>query len=423
MFPCGIQAKSVGDDMDGVKLPRDSDLYQENGYWKLRWGEGSSNANEDGARGLCEPVLLGPATGIGSMPQNESQRLASQDHLPLLNQSELAPRSRMTIAEFVEHKFVPEHVALKGYSGQMHYQAMLRHVITPEEVDRVFNVNPEKSKRRLRAIPDWPYLGDLQLCDARPEHIHRLISEALEHGYSAQTVAHIRNVISVIFTHAKKEQCFFGENPTSQVKLSESTHRQPPVLTLDQAKTALGVMSYPEKEMMIMAVLTGMSISEICGLQWKQVNMAGDDLALDGEFIPPKTIAVRKLWYRCKSGDVKKSRVRNVPIPQPLLQILLKLRQRPKFTGPDNFVFASRSGGAVNVANIVARKLRPIAEQLGVPSLSWRVFFRTRKALASVFGMQVKDSMAMIVRTVSLEEGGTHPTWHCRNLTRQPHSR
>jgi integrase len=409
--------------MDGVKLPRDSDLYQENGHWKLRWGEGSSNANEDGVRRLCEPILLGPSTGSGSLTQNEAQRIALQDYLPLLNQSELAQRSRITIAEFVEHKFVPEHVALKGYSGQMHYQAMLRHVILPEEVDRAFNVNPETSKRRLRAIPDWPYLSNLRLCDARPEHIHRLISVALERGYSAQTVAHIRNVISVIFSHAKKELCFNGDNPTSQVKLLESTHRQPPVLTLDQAKAALGVMNYPEKEMMIMAVLTGMNISEICGLQWKQVNLTAEDLALNGEFIPPRTIAVRKLWYRCKSGDVKKSRVRNVLIPQLLLQILLKLRQRPKFTEPDNFVFASRSGGAVNVANIVARKLKPIAEQLGVPSLSWRVFFRTRKALASVFGMQVKDSMAMIVRTVSLGEGGTPPTWRCRPSIRRPYPR
>ena len=39
--------------------------------------------------------------------------------------------SSMTVALFVESKFVPEHVQYKTPAGQTHYQAILKHVITP----------------------------------------------------------------------------------------------------------------------------------------------------------------------------------------------------------------------------------------------------------------------------------------------------
>jgi hypothetical protein len=66
-----------------------------------------------------------------------------------------------TVADFVEYKFVPEHVAKKGLSGRTHYQALMKHVLTPDEADRVFHIDSHQSKTRLKGIPDWPYLGDV----------------------------------------------------------------------------------------------------------------------------------------------------------------------------------------------------------------------------------------------------------------------
>ena len=37
----------------------------------------------------------------------------------------------MTMADFVEKLFVPEHVAIKGLAGRTHYRAILKHVLTP----------------------------------------------------------------------------------------------------------------------------------------------------------------------------------------------------------------------------------------------------------------------------------------------------
>ena len=46
-------------------------------------------------------------------------------------------------------------------------------------------------------------------------------------------------------------------------------------------KAVLERMRYPEKEMTLLAIVTGMNVAEICGLQWKHVNLSA--LGRDGE--------------------------------------------------------------------------------------------------------------------------------------------
>ena len=293
----------------------------------------------------------------------------------------------MTIADFVESRFVPEHVASKSLSGRTHYHAILKHVLTPEEVDRVFQVDADKSKAKLKAVPNWPYLNNVRLCDTRPDDVQRLMSAALARGYSTQTVKHIRNVVGAIFAHAKKDRCFMGDNPASLVELPAMIRKEAHALTLAQTNEVLGVMRYPEKEMTLIAILTSMNMAEICGLQWKCMNLTEAWSNAFGEPIPPKTIAVRKQWFGGELRSVeKKSRQRNLPIPEPLLPILLGMSRRAEFTGPDDFVLVSRAGTPVNESNIAARRLKPIGKDLQMPWLSWHVLRRTHTTLAYELG-------------------------------------
>jgi hypothetical protein len=108
----------------------------------------------------------------------------------------------MTVADFIERRFVPEHVASMRSAGRDYFQAMLKHVLGPEQVDRAFGVDKERSRSKLTAIPGWPYLNKHRLCDVEPDHIQRIIDAGLDNGYSIQTVTHIRNVIRKIFSHA-----------------------------------------------------------------------------------------------------------------------------------------------------------------------------------------------------------------------------
>ncbi len=373
-----------------VRNRQDADLYIEDGIWKLRWRDDAMDANGCVGRHRSRPAWIGPAAGPECLTTEQAQQIAWEDFLSRTDQNPPGPQSAMTIADFVEKAFVPEHVARKALAGRTHYQAILKHVLTPEEVRRVFQTVTEGPKTRLKSVPDWPYLGKVRLCDTRPDDVQRLVSAALARGYSTQTVLHIRNVVGAIFAHAKKRQMFTGDNPVTLVTLPEMTRKEGHTLTLGQAEEVLAVMQYPEKEMTLIAILTRMKMAEICGLQWKHVNLTEAWSLTDGDPIPPRTIAVRKQWQSGKLSNVEpKSGRRILPMPEQLLPVLLGMSQRAKFTRPRDFVLVSRTGRPVNENSVAKRRLKPIGEGLQMPWLSWRVFQRTRTTLAQELGMQV----------------------------------
>jgi integrase len=191
---------------------------------------------------------------------------------------------------------------------------------------------------------------------------------------------------------AAKKGWFTGDNPANPVTLPEMTRKEAHALTLAQVKRLLEVMQYPEKEMALLAILTSMNIAEICGLQWKYVNLTETWLSIDGEPIPPKTIAVRRQWYRGELLEPNwRSRNRNLSISDLLFPMLLGLSQRAKYTGPDDFVLASLAGTPINEHYISARRLKPIGKALQMPWLSWRVFRRTRASLLNELERQCHE--------------------------------
>ena len=124
-------------------------------------------------------------------------------------------------------------------------------------------------------------------------------------------------------------------------------------------------------------------------MQWKCVNLTGAWSNADGEPIPPRTIAVRKQWRLGEFGGVSRERRnRNLPIPEALLSILLRLSHRETFTGPEDFVLVTRAGTPIDARNIAMRRLKRIGGDLGMPWLSWQVLHRTHTTLAYQLGMQ-----------------------------------
>jgi integrase len=295
-------------------------------------------------------------------------------------------------------------VAFKKKAGRMHYEAMLKYIITPDELERVFQTNGSRSTSKLQADSDWPYLNKLPLHEVHPENLQRLILAAMTRGYSMQTVVHIRNVISAVFTHAKRTNYYAGDNPARLVELPERTRRTMPTLTLNQVRDVFRLMRYPEKVMMLIAILTGMNVTEICGLKWKCVNLTGACSGDDGDAIPPISIAIKNQCYRGECAEVRVSRIRNLAIPELLLPILLRLRARPNYSGPDDFVLVSRFGTPINPMNITARRLRPIANELRIPGLSWSLLRKAHNSLAAELGAEFEYLLAKMVHSDSPEE-------------------
>ena len=67
-------------------------------------------------------------------------------------------------------------------SGRKYLRAILKHMLTPEEVDGLFHVDADRSKTTLKSVPNWPNLGNVRLAEARLEEIKRLIAAAVTRG-------------------------------------------------------------------------------------------------------------------------------------------------------------------------------------------------------------------------------------------------
>lgn len=327
-------------------------------------------------------------SGIGT-PHRASPSLAPQSEVRFHLSSgaaESPTSASMTIAEFVEHKFIPEFVASKRSAGRDHFKAILKHLLSPEHVSRLFPSQPGNSRAKLATIPDWPFIGALPLSDVNSDTIHRVTSAALGHGYSIQTATHMRNVIRSVFSHAIRTGYYLLPNPAASVSLPRIEPKVDHSLNLEQLRAVLSMMVYPERELVLFTVLTNMTIVEVCGLQWKYVNLFSSTRIVEQEAIPPITVAVRKQSYRGVLSNVVKSRRKFVPVPRLLATRLLDLKQRKQFTGPDDFVLVSRNGNPIHPGNMAARRLKSIRTSLQIPVLAWSVFYKTRARLKSELG-------------------------------------
>lgn len=295
----------------------------------------------------------------------------------------------ISFSDFVKNSFIPDFVAAKRASGRAHFRAILKHVLPPETVNAAFGIAAASNQRTLSTISGWPYLDSVQLADVTPEMIRNLALIAVKHGYSIQTATHIRNVVRAVFSHALHTGCYSGQNPAALVRLPALPRPHQRTLTLEQLQQLVKTMRHPEKELALFTLLTEMSVVEICGLQWKFINLASASMWADGEFIPPKTIAVRFQHYRGEFSPIAGARRRFVRVPESICHLIAHLKNtRRQFTRPQDFVLAARNGSPVNAENIAMRRLKALGNSLGIPWLSWAALKGTRSALRSEFGKE-----------------------------------
>jgi integrase len=377
------------------RLQQNGDLYQQGGWWKLRWREDQLSSDAKQKRGWSRPVWIGPAEGPQRLTEKQARRIAWDNFLSRLDQNTRTPMSVATLREFVERKFIPEHVALLKRSGQLHYGArsertgeyggMLRHIL--------------------------PALGDLKLRDICPSDLQQFVSAATVEKRkragkqiviarvpaSTQMRLHLKNALSAIFEHALAIEWLSSRNPAKSIRLPEMQRKPTHALDAEQAKALLEVLKSPAREMVMSAILTSMNVAEICGLLWKNVNLTDTWKVAEGEAIPPVSLIVRQQWRLGEYTSLKETaRARTLPIPAALAVVFAQMKSRPAHTGQDDPVFVSRNGTPLDEHNIANRHLKKAGTALGMPWLSWHCFRRTTATVADQLGAGTSDRKGIL---------------------------
>ena len=324
---------------------------------------------------------------------SEASELSEAVTVRVKNHQPFTHDAATPLVRFVERTFIPNQVIVKSAAGRKHYQAILKHILRPETVQALFAQYPTKTKGRLKAVPEWPYLDDVRVFDLNTEHVGRLVASAIARGYSVQTVRQIKYVLGAIISHAKKEDCFPRDNPAADVKLPRLIHETPRDLTIDEGKAILRMLKRPEREIALFIMITGIGVSEICAVKWEHINLSRSTMCIEGQVVPPRGIIFRRTCTGSDKGRPCRDRFRCVVAPEPLIRVLERLKRLRDDKDENGFVLVTPQGNPLEPQKMRIQSLKPIARKLQIPCLSWQVLKRAHGMFLAELSVRLADDL------------------------------
>jgi integrase len=120
-------------------------------------------------------------------------------------------------------------------------------------------------------VPRW---GDCLLPNIKAVEVELWLKH-LERA--AGTCCKIRNVMSVLFNHARRYD-LYDRNPIQWVRQSAKRRSTPEVLTSNEVRQLLTALKPQERMMVLLDVATGLRQSELFALKWKDVDFKNREL-------------------------------------------------------------------------------------------------------------------------------------------------
>jgi len=185
------------------------------------------------------------------------------------------------------------------------------------------------------------------LKDTRTYHVQSWLNQIGVAKLSRNTLKHIKSVISGIFTLAKQQDYFQGENPTRDAAVNPraAEARETYAYSLEEIQTILSLLPEPSATAFAVASFMGLRHGEIQGLLWE--NYRAGELFVS-----------RSIW----NGRVNDPKTRKSRVPVPVIRQLAerlemhRLRSANPKTGP---IFANSVRKPLSLTSDVNRMILP----------------------------------------------------------------
>jgi integrase len=241
--------------------------------------------------------------------------------------------------------------------------------------------------------------------DVRLENIDKLALQThlnqMAKTRSRDRVLQARAYMRAIFAEAV-EQDFLPKDPARSIKVpTELRETDKTTLTWDQLRATLSRLALRDWIVLKLDMSNALRPGELFGLRWS---------CFDPELCQ---IEIKETTYKGKIRPWGKTRasLSKIPIARALADELLAWRQQcreeqqrkklvrgPSADDPKAFIFPARGGGFIDSGNYRNRVLHKLAEELGLPKLTFQVIRRTIATLAKDKG-HVKDIQGMLRHT------------------------
>ena len=194
--------------------------------------------------------------------------------------------------------------------------------------------------------------------------------------------AKVRNVMHALFNHAMRHE-WAEKNPITLVRQSAKRLRTPDVLDVDETKALLSKLEDPFWTMVFLAATTGLRVSELLGLKWKDISFDTLEIHLSRAIVDGVV------------GDMKTEASRKpLALDSALAEVLVDWRGRTPYNRDEDWVFASpeKLGQQPYWPDSALRKaVRPAAVRAGiVKHIGWHTFRHSFATLLKANGEDVK---------------------------------
>jgi integrase len=242
-----------------------------------------------------------------------------------------------------------------------------------------------RNYRNIIRVHLIPFFGQMRLSEIGSADVQMFLAEKAKH-YAPKTVLTMRNLLSKIFGTAQK-WAYLQTNPAqgTQVPAQVST-RERLTLTPEQVRALFEELEEMYRTMVLLALLSGLRRGEIFGLRWKCVDFQ------------EVSIIVREANYEGHAAAPKtKASCRKVFVDSAVMDALTRLR--PPLHQPDDLVFRTDRGTALNPNNVLNRVIHPACKRAGIPVVSWHNFRYTFSTWANPTGESIKALQTQLGHT------------------------
>jgi integrase len=338
-----------------------------NWWYLLSW----QDVFEDGKRvRKRKRTKLAPAT----MPEREVRKIGAETLRPL-NQGLLTVGSAVKFAEYVDQVYREAALPLLAKSTRDRYLSVLKNHL-------------------------MPVFGEMALRDVTPLTVQRYFSSMAKSTLFDESIDKNRDVLSSIMGSAV-QYGYLVKNPVAGLRLPRAKQgkRSKPYIPPDEFHALVELIAEPYASMVYVAVYTGLRISELIGLRWK--NVQADAIRIEerycrGDWGPPKSGPSTATIPVNKAVIERMQRLKSLTV-QVKAGTAVRSYRVVKSDGPDDLVFQSLvKGGPMRDNNILTRHIKPAAQKLGLEFVNWLCLRRSHATWLKLVGADVKDAQAQM---------------------------
>ncbi len=192
-------------------------------------------------------------------------------------------------------------------------------------------------------------MREIRTCD-----VQRILDDIAKPGtLSGNSLRHIKSHISAVFSYAKQQGYFDGENPARNTAIPPSRPSQETyAYSLEEIGQILSVLPEPAATVFAVAAFTGARRGEIRGLLWENYR--------DGE------IHVTRSIWRGHISEPKTQKSRGaIPVISPLA-IRLEAHRARRGKPTSGAIFPNQNGEPMDLGNLLNRSILPALNRCAV---------------------------------------------------------